>query len=353
MAAAIALRTKGFRVAVADGARPPIDKACGEGLMPDTLAALAELGVALDTSEGFALRGVRFLEGDCSIAANFPGRVGIGVRRPLLHQKMIARAAALGVSLLWETPVMGLLDNGVLLSGGAVLPARWIIGADGASSRVRKWSGLDPYTRWDSRFAYRRHYHIASWSDCSEVYWGRQMQAYVTPVSPSEVCVAAVTRNPKQRMVAAMQEFPCLAKRLAHAPATTLERGAVTSMHRLARVARGNVALLGDASGTVDAITGEGLCLTFRQAAALAHALERNDLAIYRRAHRRLARRPTLMARLMLMLDRRPALLRRVLRTFAADPKLFERFIAVHVGDTSVGHMAATGAQFGWKFLAA
>ena len=48
LAAAIAARMRGFDVTVADGARPPIDKACGEGLMPETLAALQELGVGTD-----------------------------------------------------------------------------------------------------------------------------------------------------------------------------------------------------------------------------------------------------------------------------------------------------------------
>lgn len=41
LAAAIAARLKGFTVAVADGAHPPIDKACGEGLMPDSFGALS------------------------------------------------------------------------------------------------------------------------------------------------------------------------------------------------------------------------------------------------------------------------------------------------------------------------
>jgi 2-polyprenyl-6-methoxyphenol hydroxylase-like FAD-dependent oxidoreductase len=45
LAAAIAARRKGFSVAVVDAAVPPIDKACGEGLMPDALSALAELGI--------------------------------------------------------------------------------------------------------------------------------------------------------------------------------------------------------------------------------------------------------------------------------------------------------------------
>lgn len=47
-----------------------------------------------------------------------------------------------------------------------------------------------------------------------------------------------------------------------------------------------------------DAITGEGLGLSFRQAIALADALETGDLEKYQSAHRRLARRPHLMSRL-------------------------------------------------------
>src|SRR5271168_4595660 len=337
LAAAIALRKKGFRVTVADGAKPPIDKACGEGLMPDTLAALADLGVAVDTSEGFALRGVRFISEDSSIDAGFPGGTGIGLRRLVLHQKMIDRAVAVGV----------------LLSGGAVIPARWVIGADGARSRVRQWSGLEAYTHLDSRFAYRKHYQVTPWSDCSEVYWGQRVQAYLTPVAQHEICVAVVAQDARQRIDMALRGFPQLAERLANAPVSSMELGAVTSMHRLERVTRGNVALIGDASGTVDAITGEGLCLSFRQSAALADALEMNDLRAYQRAHRRLRRRPAHMARLMLRMDGRPWLRRRVMRTFASDPEIFERLLAVHVGDTSAGHIAATGARFGWKFLAA
>src|SRR5436309_2237554 len=47
LAAAIATRRKGFRVTVADGSEPPIDKACGEGLLTDTAIAFRELGGAM------------------------------------------------------------------------------------------------------------------------------------------------------------------------------------------------------------------------------------------------------------------------------------------------------------------
>ena len=47
LATAIALRQKGASVTVADAMTPPIDKACGEGLMPDSLQDLAALSVFL------------------------------------------------------------------------------------------------------------------------------------------------------------------------------------------------------------------------------------------------------------------------------------------------------------------
>ncbi len=44
LAAAIAARQKGLQVILADGAEPPIDKPCGEGLLPESLAALQDWG---------------------------------------------------------------------------------------------------------------------------------------------------------------------------------------------------------------------------------------------------------------------------------------------------------------------
>ena len=86
---------------------------------------------------------------------------------------------------------------------------------------------------------------------------------------------------------------------------------------------------------------------------ALADALERQDLMRYEAAHRRLARRPALMGRLMLMLDARPWLRERTLRALAADERLFARLLAVHVGAAPETHLAATGAMLGWRLVAA
>ena len=63
LASAIALRQKGLDVLVADALRPPIDKACGEGLMPDAQKDLAALGVQLTGHDGAAFDGIAFLSG--------------------------------------------------------------------------------------------------------------------------------------------------------------------------------------------------------------------------------------------------------------------------------------------------
>ena len=351
LAAAIAARQRGFAVTVADGLEPPVDKACGEGLMPDTLRVLRRLGITVGAAEGFGFRGIRFIDGAVQVDASFPFGQGIGVRRPVLHQRMIEEAERLGVTLMWKTPVTGICAEGVML-GRKAIPARWIVGADGIRSRVRRWCGIQQMVAAHPRYGFRRHYRIAPWADCVEVYWGRSAQAYVTPVGRHDVCVVVMSQNPDLRSAAIAAEFPELAARLGAADAEP-ESGAATLTCGLDRVYSDSVALVGDASGSVDAITGEGLCLSFQQALALADAFETGRLADYQIAHRRLARRPTFMGRMLLQLDRQPKLRARMFRSMEKHPELFSRLLAVHVGATSPGHFAATAALLGWRFVAA
>ena len=247
------------------------------------------------------------------------------MRRTELHSAMVDRARDLGVRLLFGSPVAA-LDS---------IRARWIVGADGGESRVRRWAGLDASHREDRRFGFRRHYALEPWTDLVEIHWGDRFQFYVTPVAPREICVALICRDRHLRFDDALAGVPQLARRLG--PSDAPVRGAITATRRLRAVCRGRVALIGDASGSVDAITGEGLCLAFRQAGVLATALGAGDLAFYVAAHRRLARRPRLMGDLLLMLDRHPAFRRAAVRAFGAHPPLFARMLAAHV---AVGNAA-------------
>jgi flavin-dependent dehydrogenase len=354
VAVALAARQRGMSVMVADSLAPPIDKPCGEGLMPDGIVALQRLGVHIPAIEGHRFRGIRFVSGDLSVEARFPYGEALGVRRTNLHRIMVERAEMAGVQFLWRTVVTGIQGCRVLLnqstSNRATMSARWIIGADGASSRVRRWGGLDEHRRKEQRYAFRRHYRVAPWSHFMELHWGPHCQLYVTPVGSAEVCVALISKNPTLRLDHALKAFPQLADRLSNAQHGSVERGAVSVTRKLTRVCAGNVALVGDASGGVDAITGEGLCLAFRQADLLADCLVSSDVSAYQRGHRALARRPALMARLMLLLESQ-RLRNRVMRAFVTKPELFMDMLATHVGASSALASAANGLALGWVLM--
>jgi flavin-dependent dehydrogenase len=351
LAAAIAARQKGFNVIVADGCAPPIEKSCGEGMLPDTLAGLQAMGVEISSTEGRRFRGIRFVQEQAQVSADFPQGSGVGLRRPLLHGRMVAKAEECGVRLLWKTPVAGIDSDGVQLSRGK-LNARWIVGADGLGSRVRRWSGLDPTRRSKQRYASRRHYHVQPWSNYMEIHWGRYTQAYVTPMGGEEVCVVMMAESMEHTSFDnALLELPELRQHLAGAELSSRERGAVTSIRSLYNVQRGNVALVGDASGSVDPITGEGLRLAFRHAFELADAMAGGDLRPYERAHRALARGPMMMGDLLLWLGHNPRVRSRAIRALQSRPELFGRLMAAHAGAADSAELLTVGALLGWRLL--
>jgi flavin-dependent dehydrogenase len=361
LACAIAAAQRGLTVEVADGMRPPIDKACGEGLMPDTLEALSQLGIdaaVLATVESHPFRGIRFLGTErasgskplrtLSTQATFPVGEGRGMRRALLHQLLIDRATALGVRLSWETVVQGLepgkgSERSVVRTNRHAIHARFVIGADGHQSRIRAWASLDRASISARRIGLRQHFAIAPWSDCVEVYWSNHGQAYVTPVAADEICVAFIADRKFPSVAHALTHFPELQQRLAAARPSNTPRGSITLSRKLHRVTRDNVALVGDASGSVDAVTGEGLGLCFRQSLALAEALRSGDFSSYQQAHLDLQRLPHFMGRTMLLLDSSPRLRVRTLTALQRRPRFFQQMLRVHIGEAPLRLFGSTG----------
>jgi len=95
---------------------------------------------------GRIFRRIRFIDGTTSVEANFAGEGGVGVRRTVLHKKMVERAEECGVELLWNSPVTRIFRGGAVL-GTKLIEAKWIICADGVLSRVIPWSCLDAGAR--------------------------------------------------------------------------------------------------------------------------------------------------------------------------------------------------------------
>ncbi len=352
LATAIEARRAGLSVRVLDRARPPIDKACGEGLMPDAAARLAELGVALAPDESFRFRGIRYVEGDLTATGDFPAGAGLGVRRLTLHAALARRAEEAGADLSWGTAVTGLTPGGVATGAGPVA-ARFVAGADGLHSKVRRWAGLEAPHAPRRRFGVRRHFAVAPWSDYVEVHWGPRCEAYVTPAGPELLGVAVLWSGDAGGFDELLAHFPALAAHLAGAPVASRDRGAGPFEQRVRGVVRGPVALVGDAAGYLDAITGEGIAVALHQARALVEAVAAGDLAPYAAAHRRLARLPNAVTALVLALEGRPRLRRRALRALAAEPALFGRLLGIHARSLPARRLGLDGAlRLAWRLAA-
>jgi len=353
LAAALALRRRGFEVTVVDCATPPIDKACGEGLMPDSLAALKRLGVELDVNAGYPFRGIRFTDGASTVTGDFPNGTGLGMRRTYLHEVLVKHAGEANVRLIWGAKNLRLCREGLSIQG-EVLRARLVVGADGQKSLIRSSAGLNAVKSERLRYGFRTHYRLAPWSEYVELYWGPRGQVYVTPVASHEVCVALISRHSKLRLEEALDDFPALRERLAGVEHGPHEMGAMSISRRLKRVHKDGLALLGDASGSVDALTGEGMCLAFQQADALAAALEVGDLRHYAARHKEIGAKPRMLASLMLSMEWHGEWQRRVLASLAKRPQFFASLLQLHVGGSpSVGLLTRQLLGFGRVFLTA
>jgi len=351
LAAAIALRSRGLSCLLVEHRPPPVDKACGEGLMPDALRALGQLGVALDSERGARFRGIRFTDGRSTVDASFPDGFGLGLRRPRLHRLLAEHAERAGAQLRWSARVESIDTHGVRVDGERI-GFRWLIGADGPQSWIRRWAGLHAIRREETRYGTSRHFRVAPWSDFVEVHWGGRGQFYITPVGEQEICVVLLTRWRRYSFEAALTDFPWLAERLSRATDTARPLRAPSATRTLRRVTAGSVALVGDASGSADAITGEGMAMAFREAIALAAALERGTLGAYQHAHRAIVRRPRRMAHLMLTMDRWPAFGRRALPALAHVPELLAELLALHVGRPPRARVLVPGGlRLGWQVL--
>ncbi|GED08749.1 oxidoreductase [Cellulosimicrobium cellulans] len=299
LAAALHARRAGHDVVVVDRRAGVIDKACGEGLLPGALAAVLDLGV---DPPGHRLAGISYRDATRHADHPFSAGPGRGVRRTALHAALRERARAEGVTIEHATlRALRQDERGVEVALDAarddgrarsVVRAGWVLGCDGLHSTVRRLTGLDATPRGRARFGLRTHYSVAPWSDLVEVHWAPHAEAYVTPVGPDVVGVAVLThRTPASRAAASgpgsgtatgLGAFPELAQHLRGAPVLGRVRGAGPLRQRARRRTAGRVRLVGDASGYVDALTGEGVRVGLAQADAVVRHLE--DAAAYERA---------------------------------------------------------------------
>ena len=279
----------GLDVVIREPRRGPVDKACGEGLMPGAVAGLQDLGVEL---AGRPLAGIRYVDRTTRVETPFRRATGMGVRRTTLHAALTDAIEAAGVEV--EPVAVGDVDDRddhVIVDG---TPSRFLVAADGLHSPTRRAVGLDAASRMPRRYAQRAHAAVEPWTDFVEVHWSASGEAYVTPTADDQVGVAILTHQQGRGFQDLLTDYPELVERLRGASMGRV-RGAGPLRQRSTARARGHVLLVGDAAGYVDALTGEGIALGYAQARAAVAAVVDGDPRRYESAWRRLTWRHDLM----------------------------------------------------------
>jgi flavin-dependent dehydrogenase len=318
LAVALGCARAGMDVVVCEKRAGVLDKACGEGLMPGAVRALAALGI---DPPGHPIRGITYRQGSAAAHAAFRAGPGRGVRRTALHDALRSAVERHGVPVL-PTAVTDVTQHGDHVRAGE-LRARYLVAADGLHSAVRGLAGLSADTAAGTpRWGLRRHYAIAPFTDAVEVTWAARSEAYVTPVGPDTVGVAILS-SVRGGFTEQLAAFPELAARIAGADPVSPVRGAGPLRQRTSGRVAGRVLLVGDAAGYVDALTGEGLALSLTGAAELVRCLRADRPADYDRAWKRTSRRSRWLTESLLWARGRPALARKIVPVAARAPWLF------------------------------
>ncbi|MBP1819154.1 NAD(P)/FAD-dependent oxidoreductase [Mycobacterium sp. OAE908] len=284
LATAIFGARAGLEVVVVERRDGPVDKACGEGLMPHALALLDSLGV---DPPGKPFHGIAYVDGTHRVTGRFRGGAGRGVRRTALHAGLLKAAADAGVRI--ENGDIGPVSQSATSVYCSGFQARYLAAADGLHSPLRAALGLARPSRGPRRWGIRRHHVMTPWSDCVEVYWADAAEAYVTPVGDDCVGVAILTSH-KGGFDAHLAAFPALRERVrgaAHGP----DRAAGPLHQRVRGRTAGRVLLVGDAAGYIDALTGEGLGIAFGAAKLAVECVAADQPQDYDRRWLRMSRR--------------------------------------------------------------
>ena len=346
LALAAASARLGLDVLVVEQRRFPVDQPCGEGLLPAGLRALEALGLRSaigpgDASPVTAIRWIDLAGPALEVALPSPG--GLGVRRTALSAALLAGAREAGARVLEAEALAhrrGAEAVEVTTTAGAVR-GRILVAADGRGSAIRSREGLDAGPSHRPRFGVRRHLAVASSPSVVEVHLGEGVEAYVTPAGAGSVGVAFLfERGVTGKWPALLARFPALAARFEAAEAVSEDRGAGPLVRRSTARVRDRLVLLGDAAGSVDPLSGEGVSLGLAGAldlaallpAAIAAGGGHRALLGWERAWGRRQRVAVGWTALLLALARRPALRRGLISAGSAVPWPIERLVALAIG---------------------
>jgi geranylgeranyl reductase family protein len=303
-AAAAALARAGLDVLLVEARAHPRPKACAEYASPRILEELRRLGLPDGAwqSDALPLRGMRVIRGRDAVEVSYADRSGPrgawGLDRQAFDATLARHAEAAGARLLdhaslddlhWRGGRGGLggrVAGAVLRTadGRCDVRCRWLIGADGARSRVAQRLSVERAVLAPRRLGLVAHYEgVAELPDHGEMHVGPGGYVGLAPLAGGRLNVGMALpldgdrRAAEARFDGAIAALPAVTARLAGRRRLTPLRGASPIGHRVARAAGDGWMLVGDAAGFIDPFTGEGIYRALRSARAAAEALSGGD----------------------------------------------------------------------------
>jgi menaquinone-9 beta-reductase len=275
---AICLANRGNKVTLYEKGRWPVDKVCGQGIMPSGVNHLKEIGLNFNSFNSFEFNSIEYIDKDTNVVGKLGGK-GIGIERSKLSQLLFLEAKKNpNINLHSNTKIEEINEKRnkyIITLNNKEQDFDYIFACDGLNSFIRKKIGLEGKRSSPNRIGARVHFDVKPWTNRVQVYWDKSVEAYVTPVGNNKVEVAflwyenAIERGP-QLLDRLLDKFPNLKWKVPNHKLSNDFRGYGPFKTIGSKIKKKNVFLVGDSYKFLDGITGEGISLGIKSANIIA-----------------------------------------------------------------------------------
>lgn len=358
---AILLSRKGIRSTVVERGKWPVDKVCGEGIMPLGVSLLEKYDLLryIDKKWSRSFNGIRYINNDGQMAfGEFQNEPGLVVRRLALSSALFEAASIEeNVTLIPQHDLINFTEAKEHVeialkckaTGGekTLSGFTYLIGADGLRSRVRKLNEMDGTIpgKQKNRMGARVHYELEPWDNKVQIWWQNGIESYVAPVS--EKCVEfnfgwdhdvlAPQKMGTSLEAGLFSYFPELQRKVNGAKKLSPLKSWGPLPHRAKAPIIGRIALIGDSGLFYDQITGEGLSLAFVQAELVANTIENWDSpegrSVFVDTLTSVGDKYIQITDFAMFFTRHPSCRRLMVWLLSRSPKLFSHLLHVNMGE--------------------